>query len=63
MDQHPSVKILEGNYVDPCRFDQLFLSSRQLLSYGRRLPLHELDARIDVRCILLITYRSVSLFL
>ena len=25
-----------------------FLFDRQLLSYGRRIPLHELDARIDV---------------
>ena len=49
MDQQPFVKILDGMfYGSPLLISFRFSFSSQLLSFGRRIPLHELNARIDV---------------
>ena len=49
LDQRRSVKISEGHFIFIEQLHVISFDLRQLLSYGRRITLHELDARIDVR--------------
>jgi len=48
MDRHQFVKILDGLFNLRFKIKKKLEFCSQLLSYGRRIPLHELDARIDV---------------
>jgi hypothetical protein len=48
MDQQQFVKILDGWFTSSYLIFFFVFHSSQLLSYGRRIPLHELNARIDV---------------
>lgn len=51
MVRHQFAKISDGLLfsIDSLIIIVFICLSSQLLSYGRRLPLHELNARIDVR--------------